>query len=516
MITVQGSGNSIGASTGTALNLSAVTVGNGGANGVQFNSVSSTGAANGITLANVGQGATSTGIDVLGGSISGVTSRGVDIDATSADVTIAASISTNGTDASPGSGRSVEVTNSGRNVAGGSQIVFSGAINENGQGINLDNNDQNTQGAVVTFSGGLDIDTTTAIGFNATNGGTVAVTGSNNSINSASATALNIANTTIGSSNVTFHDISAGTASNSSATGIILDTTGSLGGLHVTGTGTTADSGGIIQNKTGTDGSTSTGIGVYLNSTSDVQLANMHLHDFQNFGIRGFSVNGFSLNNSTVDATASASAKNGNADVANEDSVKFGTDDGVSNGLTGTANITNSTIGDGFESNFEIYNHTGSLNITVSGSTFRDTSIASPGNAGLRYQLDGTANLTGTITTSSFIDNRARGIQIINQGSGNTDVDIGQAGVANSGGTITDNGIAVDIDLNGSGSLNFNVLNASFTTANYATIFGAGGAGSPININRGGAASAVERGTFTGNISNNTINNSELRNGSWH
>ena len=263
-----------------------------------------------------------------------------------------------------------------------------------------------------------------------------------------------------------------------------------------------------IQNKTGADGSTSTGIGVYLNSTSDVQLANMHLHDFQNFGIRGFSVNGFSLNNSTVDATASASAKNGNADVANEDSVKFGTDDGVSNGLTGTANITNSTIGDGFESNFEIYNHTGSLNITVSGSTFRDTSIASPGNAGLRYQLDGTANLTGTITTSSFIDNRARGIQIINQGSGNTDVDIGQAGVANSGGTFTDNGIAVDIDLNGSGSLNFNVLNASFTTANYATIFGAGGAGSPININRGGAASAVERGTFTGNISNNTINNS--------
>ena len=93
--------------------------------------------------------------------------------------------------------------------------------------------------------------------------------------------------------------------------------------------------------------------------------------------------------------------------------------------------------------------------------------------------MDGTANLTGTITTSSFIDNSARGIQIINQGSGNTDVDIGQAGVANSGGTFTDNGIAVDIDLNGSGSLNFNVLNASFTTANYATIFGAGGAGSP-------------------------------------
>jgi hypothetical protein len=235
----------------------------------------------------------------------------------------------------------------------------------------------------------------------------------------------------------------------------------------------------------------------------------MHLHDFQNFGIRGFSVNGFTLTNSTIDATASASAKNGTTDAADEDSMKFGTDDGSSNGVTGTLTITNSTISDGFENNFEIYNHTGSLTFTVSGSTFSKTSTVGPGNGGFRIQTDGSANVTGTITTSTFDQNRSRGIDLIQQGSGNMDIDIGQAGVAGSGGTFSDNGISVDIVQNGSGTLNFNVLNGTFTSANYATIFGAGGAGSAINIDRGGAASVVARGAFTGNIDNNNINNSD-------
>ena len=53
------------------------------------------------------------------------------------------------------------------------------------------------------------------------------------------------------------------------ATGIILNTTGSAGGLHVTGTGTRRHRR-HDRNKTGADGSTTTGIGIYLNSTTDV------------------------------------------------------------------------------------------------------------------------------------------------------------------------------------------------------------------------------------------------------
>src|SRR4029453_10067989 len=195
-------------------------------------------------------------------------------------------------------------------------------------------------------------------GFAATGGGTVNITGANNHIATVGGTALSINGTAIGASNVTFHDISA----NGGANGIFLNNTGSSGRLHVTGKGAVigASGGGVIQNMTGADGTTA-GTGIYLNNTHDVQLNGMHLHDFQNFGIRGISVNDFTLSNSTIDATASASAKNGTPRAANGDSVKFGTDDRVTHGLTGTASITNTTIADGFESNFEVFNHTGSL-----------------------------------------------------------------------------------------------------------------------------------------------------------
>src|SRR5262249_19509719 len=156
------------------------------------------------------------------------------------------------------------------------------------------------------------------------------------------------------------------TSSGSAGVGISLDTTGTAGGLTVTGNGST-NSGGIIQHKPGADNSTTSGIGVFLNSTSNVQLNWLHLNDFHNFGIRGCSVTGFTLANSTGDSTASATSKTGPTDAANEGSVKCGTDDLTSNGLFGSASITNTVIADGFESNFETYNHSGSLTLTVSG-----------------------------------------------------------------------------------------------------------------------------------------------------
>ncbi|HEX9339191.1 MAG TPA: VCBS domain-containing protein, partial [Pseudonocardiaceae bacterium] len=88
-ITVQNSGNSIGTTAGTALNLANVTV---GTNGVTFGSASTTAAATGISIDTVGQQASSSGIHINGGSIAGATTNGVTINATSADVAIASSI----------------------------------------------------------------------------------------------------------------------------------------------------------------------------------------------------------------------------------------------------------------------------------------------------------------------------------------------------------------------------------------------------------------------------------------
>ena len=46
----------------------------------------------------------------------------------------------------------------------------------------------------------------------------------------------------------------------------------------------------MISGKTGADGSTTSGIGIYLNATNNVSLANMDIEGNQNYGIRGFTV----------------------------------------------------------------------------------------------------------------------------------------------------------------------------------------------------------------------------------
>ena len=64
------------------------------------------------------------------------------------------------------------------------------------------------------------------------------ITGAANVIDSTSGTALKVANTNIGASGLTFQHITSGSVSNSTATGIFLDTTGALGGTNLTVGGT--------------------------------------------------------------------------------------------------------------------------------------------------------------------------------------------------------------------------------------------------------------------------------------
>ena len=84
----------------------------------------------------------------------------------------------------------------------------------------------------------------------ATGGGTVTATDTASTLTTTTGTALNVANTTIGAGGLKFRSISAGTAASGPANGIVLNTTGSLGGLTVSGTGS-AGSGGTIQKATG-------------------------------------------------------------------------------------------------------------------------------------------------------------------------------------------------------------------------------------------------------------------------
>src|SRR6185503_19087855 len=105
-----------------------------------------------------------------------------------------------------------------------------------------------------------------------------------------------------GANGLTFHDISA----NGAVDGIVLNNTGTSGGLTVTGVGTTAGSGGTIQNTTGD--------GISLTSTQDVSLSNMFINGSLGNGIFGNGVNGLVLNRLSV---------SGSGDNASESNIRL-------------------------------------------------------------------------------------------------------------------------------------------------------------------------------------------------
>ncbi len=141
------------------------------------------------------------------------------------------------------------------NVVGGVNV-----INTNGSGIS---------GANVGTLALSDFDVTVTGGtaLSLTTSGTVTATGADNDLNAANNTALNVNAVTIGSAGLTFKSISAGAGAN---LGVSLVNTGA-GGLTVTGSdgpdaGTNPDlgSGGTINGKTGADGSTTAGSGLFF------------------------------------------------------------------------------------------------------------------------------------------------------------------------------------------------------------------------------------------------------------
>ncbi len=193
----------------------------------------------------------------------------------------------------------------------------------------------------------------------------------------------------------------------------MLDTTGSLGGLRVTGVdgpdgGTDPDpgSGGTIQNKSGADGATTTGNGIYLNSARDVRLSGMQLNDFQNSAIRGFSVNEFSLEDSVISGAV------GNNSAQIEGAIAFGhVGPAFQNGLVGNSLIDSVNISGSIEHHLEFYDQSGTMHLTVSNSSIHDNTIAS-GSDGIQIEFRGTAQAFINIDGNSFTNNKSQAIQI--------------------------------------------------------------------------------------------------------
>jgi hypothetical protein len=454
--------------SGTALSLNNV------AGTLSFSNVfKSSGTGVGISLTNVAANVT-----VLAGGIPG-SPAAVDIDGGTGSFSTAGTVSS-------ATGRPVEVTN--RNTGSPGLVQFTGAVTGNGTstGILLDNNDTST----VSFTAGLLLNTGANPAFTATNGGTVTVTdpnppnfAPNNTITTTTGTALNVTGTTIGAAGLNFLSISA----NGAANGIVLDTTGTLGGLVVSGDGGGANngSGGTIQN--------TTGAGISLNNTRNVSIGYLNVTNPGTDGIRITDIDGFTLNRSTIsDSTGTAPA-----DKA-IDLGDFVTGTPVDGAITIANNVIGPASGSAPHDSLAIGISSGTSTWSVTGTTFRNT-----GNSAISLELRGTSTVTSfTVSGSTFAGagplTSARGI------FANTLDDSVMTMFTIQNNVFTNNNIHIDLnqqnDTDPVGSHTFQVLNNTTMT---------GARSHAMNVF---AAAGTFGGTFTGTIQGNVIGTAGVAN----
>ena len=459
-----------------------------------FTSITSSGGSNNVSLIGV------TGTANLGsGALSGASSHAFVVDGGTAVLVYSGTL--NNTAA-----RSVSVINK----TGGS-VTFSGAVNGTAQGVFLNSN----TGATITFLGGLTLSTGANAAFTATGGGTVNVCDENpcnpaatgalvNTLTTTTGTALNVANTTIGSNNLEFRSISA----NGASKGIILNTTGNSGGLKVSGIGTTDGSGGTIQNvstrgaefistnnlslknmtfsnactvdfpaaPTGLSlgNNTADNAVIHLQSVSGAALDNVDITGSAEQGINSHNVSNFSYNNSTM-----LNVGNG----PDEDGIHF-------YNMVGTSTINNTTITSSGDDNVNIQNNNNlpgdppqstSSTITINGGSANTGILGS----GYLFGIRGTMNTTIDILNVTSNNNFSGGIVADSYDTATMDIEV-------SGSSSTNNNDAISISSN-NGNSRFDIHdNVSFA----GTDFGR------INVLK---AAFSTGGTFQGRIRNNPI-----------
>ncbi|MBZ9960528.1 beta strand repeat-containing protein [Mesorhizobium sp. BR1-1-14] len=515
-VSVTGSGNTISTGSGAAVDMDAVAIGAGGMTFASTNT--SAGGGSAVILDAVTGGPVNLGGGALVGGGSATIRIGDGAGSANTGGTAAftyAGTITSGTgqavniqDRAAGAGNITLSGNISHNVAGqtgvllddnaAGTITFSGASKSitsgSSAGVNLTDN----TGATINFTnGGLVINTTSGTGFGATGGGTVTVTtGANpNTITSGTGTALNVANTTIGASGLTFRSISA----NGAANGIVLNNTGASGGLTVTGDGGGANngSGGTIQS--------STGDGVSLTSTQDARLAYMNLTNNLGDGIGGSGINGFVLNRLNISG-------NGNDAATDESGINITQLTGTASNDAHATSISNSVISNNNEFEIQISNSSGTLtNLQLVNNTISSNGLPINGNASsphgnlVNFLGLGTSTMGLTVAGGSFTGNWNG--DIANPPPTTT----GTGVFANSGGTgmtvnvsgamFTNNNAGVDVSTDPAAtSLTFDIENNTFIGTRSTAINHFDNGNGPFNR------------TVNGTIKNNIIGNNAVTN----
>lgn len=419
---------------------------------------------NGITL----NGLTGT-LTMSGGAIVGGNSQAFFANAQNGTITY------NGTISQANNFRTVEVTNkTGGTVSFGGNITSTSTTGPN-TGVNLNAN----TGTTFNFTGGLSLSTGTGPAFTATGGGTVNATQNNttivNTLTTTTGTALNVANTNIGASGLTFRSIT----SNGAANGIVLNTTGAAGGLTVSGNGGTCTSvatctGGAIQSAT---------IGVSLTSTTSVSLTRMFIFNTTRSGIEGTTTTNFAFTNGRIENSGTSQLA-GSQDA----NIAFNEQAGTERNLSGVVTITGNTLLNAFYHGVDIFNFDGTISDAVISDNViqSSTAVASSLGSGIRFVAFGSAAATANITKATLNNNT------INNFPSNVGLQV-QCGNANTSGTAT----ATICGNNGNAT---NIINITNNKINVP------GLGSTVKTGNEGMIALVNgRGQGNFNISSNNI-----------
>jgi hypothetical protein len=236
--------------------------------------------------------------------------------------------------------------------------------------------------ASILFSGGgLNLTSGAGNGFTATGGGTVQVTGATNTISSTGGIALNVQNTTIGASGMSFQSISASGGAN----GIVLNSTGT-GVLTVAGNGgnctvaTPTCTGGLI--------ASTTGAGVSLTSAQAV-FNRLRVQGAQSHGITATGSTNLTLNSSYLQG-------NGNGDEENGLNLL---------NVAGTVLVDASSFNGAAENLIRVDNNNANLTLTVQNASsfeFPNPELSAFRNSAILITPKGSSAVTAVVTNSTF------------------------------------------------------------------------------------------------------------------
>ncbi|MEA2440977.1 MAG: hypothetical protein QOH76_2401, partial [Thermoleophilaceae bacterium] len=395
-------------------------------------------------------------------------------------------------DSTAGAGGGITVGGAGALSNTGGSTTFSNSSKKLDTGASNAVTLSNSDGHTLNLTNGLDVTTTSGKGVEATSSGTLNIpSGGTNTIVTGSGKGLEVQNTDVAATPLTFEKI----AGNGANAGILLNNTGANNALTVTGTGGTcsnADSsgctGGTIQNTTGADdaGNTPPGTAVVLNSTKGVSLTRMRLADNSNYGMRGNSVSGLTFNNSVVNGSNGTSVL-----TANKDSSMRFTE------LTGTVGMSNTDIAGGLFSNLIVINTSGpALNATLDSVDSLGMNTATGADNAVLFEGTGSATTNVSFTNGSVTSARGQMLHYIGDGTGGGNLTLTNDNFIN-GNPLTSQstgGGGVSAVAGATGAATMDIQNNTFQNSktNALTI---------IKSHDIGGAS----GSFSGTINNNTI-----------